>query len=617
MAGSARILVRLSLPLVAILLSGAILSAHFSDLPHTTVLDGILALPLPRLACALLLVAAAFVAVAGQERAVVTHLGITVPPSHGRAAAAATAAVSQMVGFGPFVGAIVRRRLLPHLTLAQSFQVSVGITVGFFGGLALMWMALMATGGGWLGMAAPAALAALVAGYAALAVLQRTLGWGLRLPNLMVAGRFLVWLAIDLLALGTVFWLVVPDAGLSLAAVLPVFLVALGAGFLSGSPAGAGLFEATVVSHLPQVAADDMLVGIILFRMLAFALPAVCGAVYACVAPWVWPASEPAACAAPMAAPPPAPRFAEAGLAHQGEIAPVAVGAGAVWLSGGLPHSRVVLGDPWGNACARVDVAGSLAVLLALARSEGRVPFVYKCGARVAVTARRAGFATMAVAREAVLDPRHFHTKGSARAGLRRKLNHARKAGVAVSVAPHAPLAEMEAVAADWRQHHGRERGFSMGRWTPAVVRHQAVFMARAADGQLLAFVTFHVTNAEWTLDLVRQRRDAPDGTIPSLVVCALADARGRGVARLSLAAVPEAVFTGRGMMGRAIRRRFAGLWQFKSAFAPRWEPRYMAAPTVGALLVGAAETALAIHRPPPRPVPGPVSATAAPRHQS
>jgi phosphatidylglycerol lysyltransferase len=603
----------MSFPLAAVLVSGAILSAHFSDLPHNAVLDGILAVPLPRLACALLLVAAAFIAVAGQERAVMTHLGIGVPPSHGRAAAAATAAVSQMVGFGPVVGAIVRRRLLPHLSLTQSFQVSAGITLGFFGGLALMWLALMAVQGSiW----AAAVLAMLSGGYAALAFLQRSAGWGLCLPNLIVAGRFLGWLAVDLLALGTVFWLLVPDPAMSLAVALPVFLVGLGVGFLSGSPAGAGLFEATVVSHLPEVAAEDMLVGIILFRMLAFALPAVCGAVYACVAPWVWPAPEPALPTA--TAPTPAARhFAEAGLAHQGELAPIEPVPGAGWLCGDLPHSRVALGDPWGELRGGAALPASLATFFVRAQENGRLACVYKCGPRLASWARRAGLVTFPVAREAVLDPASFHTGGAARAGLRRKLNHARKAGVSVSQALVPPLQEMDAVAADWRSHHGRERGFSMGRWTPRAIPHQAVFTARAADGRLLAFVTFHMAEAEWTLDLVRQRKEAPDGTIPSLVVCALAAARGRGVGRLSLAAVPEAVFSGRGPVGRAIRRRFVGLWQFKAAFAPRWERRYMAAPSLFALWVGAAEIALAVHRPPPRRLPGGVSATAAPLHQS
>jgi phosphatidylglycerol lysyltransferase len=609
MAGSARVILRLSLPLAAVLVSGAILSAHFADLPHNTVLDGILALPLPRLACALLLVAAAFVAVAGQERAVMTHLGIVVPPGHGRAAAAATATVSQMVGFGPFVGAIVRRRLLPHLTLAQSFQVSVGITLGFFGGLALMWLALVAGQGS---LPAAAAFAALVAGYAALAALQRSLGLGLRLPNLIVAGRFMGWLAIDLLALGSVFWLVLPDATLSLAQVLPVFLLALGAGFLSGSPAGAGLFEATVVSQLPQVAADDMLVGIILFRMLAFAVPATIGAVYACVAPWIWPVPEPAAAVAAGTALP-APRMAEVGLAHQGELAPVTVAPGSIWLAGALPHSLVALGDPWGNAGA----SGAVAAFAAHARADGRLACLYKCSPRLAAAARRAGFLNVPVAREAVLDPYAFHTGGPARSGLRRKLNHARKAGVTTSRACWTAIDDMNAVAIDWRAHHGRERGFSTGRWMPDVVHHQAVFTARAGDGRLLAFVTFHMADAEWTLDLVRQRRDAPDGTIPSLVVCALAEAKARGVRRLSLAAVPEAVFTGKGLVGRMVRRRFSGLWQFKAAFAPRWERRYMAAPSMGALAVAAAEVVLAVHRPPPLRLPRPISAAAAPRHQS
>lgn len=67
----------------------------------------------------------AFVAVAGQERAALAHLGIAVQPATGRRAAMAAAAISQTAGFGPVIGAVVRRRLLPGLTLRQSAAVSL------------------------------------------------------------------------------------------------------------------------------------------------------------------------------------------------------------------------------------------------------------------------------------------------------------------------------------------------------------------------------------------------------------------------------------------------------------------------------------------------------------
>jgi phosphatidylglycerol lysyltransferase len=86
----------------------------------------------------------AFLSVAGQERAIVQHLGYRIDPAQGRGAAMAAAAVSQTLGFGPVVGAIVRRRLLPDLTTAQSFAISAAITLSFFAGLGLLLLALIA-----------------------------------------------------------------------------------------------------------------------------------------------------------------------------------------------------------------------------------------------------------------------------------------------------------------------------------------------------------------------------------------------------------------------------------------------------------------------------------------
>ena len=70
-------------------------------------------------------------------------------------------------------------------------------------------------------------------------------------------------------------------------------------------------------------------------------------------------------------------------------------------------------------------------------------------------------------------------------------------------------------------------------------------------------------------------------------------------VARLSLAAVPE--FGEAGLLAYVLRRAVRGrreLDQFKSAFAPKWEVRYAAAPGWTALVAGGLEVAFAILRP-------------------
>ena len=160
---------------------------------------------------ALAAVALAFVAVAGQERAVVAWLGLSLPAGRAGQAAAAAAAVSQTLGFGPVIGALVRRRMLREVTLGQSFAISAGITLGFFAGLGLLALVSFAVMPGVARQGvAQGLLAVLVGGLVVLALSQRPAIWGLRQPNLFILVRFLGWLTLDLMALATALWVVLP-----------------------------------------------------------------------------------------------------------------------------------------------------------------------------------------------------------------------------------------------------------------------------------------------------------------------------------------------------------------------------------------------------------------------
>lgn len=585
------------------------LSHRLAAFDLSAVRDSLSSLAPARIALALVAVALAFLAVAGQERAIAAHLALKVEPWRGARAAAASAALSQALGFGPVLGALVRRRLLPEVTLAQSFAISAGITLGFFGGLGLFLLALWtALPGephrGAAGLGLTLALGLLLA----MALSRRTLILGLRKPNLFILARFLTWLALDLAALATAFWALLPPAQApSLAEILPLFLFALGLGMASGSPGGLGAFEATLLALEPDLAAEGLLAGILVFRAIAFALPALCAAL------WILAARQKVdACAA--SAPEELQRLpplvlaalpkAEAQLIRQGQLRLLAMPEGGLWLTGRLAHTRVLLGNPM-NSGDRRGATVALARVKATARAEARLLCLYKIDARLAGLARSLGLCVMPVAREAVVDPGGFRLTGPDRARLRRKLAHARKAGIAVEDCPDPPLAEMEEVAAAWLSAHGRERGFSMGRWDRLYAAGQRVFLARATDGQLLGFVTFLVGRNNWVLDLVRFRPGTPDGTIYALIVAAIEAARWQEVAELSLAAVPVQGFGFGGWRGVVLRRLSVGgtgLEQFKQSFAPRWRKLYIAAPGRLSLVLGGLELARAILRPAPLP---------------
>ena len=230
------------------------------------------------------------------------------------------------------------------------------------------------------------------------------------------------------------------------------------------------------------------------------------------------------------------------------------------------------------------------------ARNRNRFAIVYKCAGITAAKARAAGWLVLHSADDAILDVRQYTLDTPDRAGLRRKLRKATKAGITVREHKATDAFDLARVDAEWQREHGTARGGTMGRFCPAYLNQQRVYVAEQ-NGQIIAFASFHVTSREWTLDLLRYGANVPDGTMQSLVQQAIEVARCDLVERLSLAAVPACPDPGsamwRAIMMRVVAKsRSPGLRQFKSSFAPRWEPRYVAAPSWVSMLIGLGDIA-------------------------
>ncbi len=509
---------------------------------------------------------ASFRAVAGYDLALHRHLATGVDPGRARQAGFAAIAIAQTVGLGVVSGALVRWRLLPDLGLPGAARLSLLVALSFLASWAVLTaLVLMVLSSGplaWCGLAGGLGL-----GAAAIVLLVRPRPW---MPNLITLGRLLALAAADCLAAGLALWLLIPGDG-AFAVFLPVFLLALGAGLVSGSPAGLGAFEIVLLGLMPGED-EAILAGVVAWRGIHYALPALCGAGVAILA-----RGEALRPALPLAP----PEIAEAGLARQGALRPHPGG----FLAGRTPHGLVAL-----------TAVADLARFRQAARDEGRWPVLYKAGARAAVRARAGGLAVLPVAREAWLLPQTFRLDLPARAGLRRKLRRAAAAGVTARPAPHPDWAELAALNAQWLAARGGEHGFSMGRFDPRYCSGQQVIEARC-DGRLVGFATFHAARlageAVWTLDLLRPAPQAPEGTAQLLVAAGIEAARAAGAARLSLAAVPIGCCpTERGPVARLGRRlaprAMGGLAQFKAGFAPEWRRLYIAGPSPAALaLVG------------------------------
>ena len=218
---------------------------------------------------AALATAVSFHAVAGYDLTQHRHLATGVAPPRARLAGIAAIAIGQTVGLGVLSGALVRWRLMPDLGLFGAMRLSVAVALSFLPVWAvLVSVALLAwpvpafAGGPWLG------LGGVVGGLDAGLALRRA--W---CPNLITVTRLLMLAAVDCTAAGLSLWLLLPG-DLALAVFAPAFLIALGAGLMSGAPAGLGAFEMVLLALLPKGAPAGLLAGVVAWRMLGHALPA-------------------------------------------------------------------------------------------------------------------------------------------------------------------------------------------------------------------------------------------------------------------------------------------------------------------------------------------------------
>jgi phosphatidylglycerol lysyltransferase len=613
----AMILRRNSLRMTVSLAAGGLmvwlLVGRLSAIEPAAVAQAFAALPAQAWGAALLATAASFWAVGHYDAIIHRHFATGLPEARARLAGICAIAVSQMIGLGVVSGAVLRWRMLPEIGAWQATRLTAAVALSFLGAWAMVTaLTLLA-----LPLAPFKAPAALVLGLGLalglISVAAPRLKWlRLRWPNVFTLCRLLSLCVIDTLAAAIAFYALCPP-GLDLAftALLPAFLLALGAGLVSGSPGGMGAFEMTLLALLPSHGEPELLAAVLGWRIVYFALPAIVGSGIAI--------RGPSRISPPTAAPDRGlvlqSDVAELQILRQGEHQLIGAPASGLWVAGQTPHCLIGLFAP---LCGPGLTAAALRSFRHLAASEGRLCVIYKAAPRLACVSRRAGFKVIALAREALIRPAIYDLASPSRAGLRRKLRQASAAGVTVLCSGlgtgHPPdWPSMDRIAAEWATAHGGERGFSMGRYCRRYLKGQRLYIAYF-HGQPIAFATFHDGPGQWTLDLMRHSSACPDGTMHLLIHTAITDARALSIACLSLAAAPECAFDSRKNWPSAVLTHLGaddgtGLMRFKSAFDPRWQRRYLCSPNLACLPLVAFELARSIHRPAPLPGRGTLTA--------
>ncbi|MCR8723813.1 bifunctional lysylphosphatidylglycerol flippase/synthetase MprF [Frigidibacter sp. ROC022] len=254
-------------------------------------------------------------------------------------------------------------------------------------------------------------------------------------------------------------------------------------------------------------------------------------------------------------------------------------------------RSWIALGDPVGPAQTARDLAW--AFFDEAWAGNGR-PAFYGVSDRYLPLWVEMGFTLHKLGEEAVISLPDFSLSGSGFKTMRAAHNKARKSGLALEVLPppHAPalLAELAEVSEAWlRGKTGAEKGFSVGRFTPAFLNEGPVAVVRR-EGRLLGFATVLApgTGQHLAVDLMRYRPEER-GMMEFIFVSLLEHYRDAGAQSFSLGMAPLSGLQTRPgarlwtRFGSMIFRHggpiynFEGLRAFKQKFRPDWQPRFLA----------------------------------------
>lgn len=207
----------------------------------------------------------------------------------------------------------------------------------------------------------------------------------------------------------------------------------------------------------------------------------------------------------------------------------------------------------------------------------------------------RAGFRKLKIGDDAVVDLALFSLHGKSHKEVRSRLHQLEKAGVRAQwFDPPIAAGILDAareVSEEWLQIPGRrERSFTVGKFDPDYLRLTPLFAVVDGEGRMLAFanVVPSYRPGETTVDLMRRRIHAPNGTMDYLFVKLFLHQKESGFQRFNLGMAPMAGFQEReeaGLEERTIHAFFqrlnflfsySGLRAYKAKFATGWEPRYV-----------------------------------------
>lgn len=269
---------------------------------------------------------------------------------------------------------------------------------------------------------------------------------------------------------------------------------------------------------------------------------------------------------------------------------------GAFLMYGAEGSSLIMLGDPVGDRTAGKDL---LWRFRELADRQDARPVIYHASGERITDYLDLGLSALKLGEEARVPLADFDLAGGARRNLRQSHTRGQRDGLRLEVIQppisNDLLARLKTVSDAWLlDHGGREKGFSLGRFDPEVLRHDPIALVWLGE-DLVAFANIWTGGGvEASVDLMRHTDDAPRGTMDFLFVELMLWAKAQGFAWFNLGMAPLSGLADHRLapfwhkLGRQIAQRggayygFEGLRTFKNKFDPVWTSRYLAAPPSG-----------------------------------
>jgi phosphatidylglycerol lysyltransferase len=263
-------------------------------------------------------------------------------------------------------------------------------------------------------------------------------------------------------------------------------------------------------------------------------------------------------------------------------------------------QGALALGDPIGPPA---DRAAAIKGFAAFCQQNDWTPAFYQTLPDEWGHYQRAGFASLGIGHEGIVDLASFTLSGNANKSVRTAVNRLTKLGYRAECY-EPPLSaslvdELRSISDDWLTFmHGSEMRFSMGWFDTDYITHSQVVAIHAPDGAISAFANLlpAYQHNQASVDLMRRRAEVENGTMDFLFVSLFAWAKTQGCATFNLGlsalwGIGERRTDPR--VERLLRYiyqhvsefyNFQGLHAFKEKFHPHWSPRYLVYPNPTAL---------------------------------